>query len=346
MVNSSISKFHARVTFYSGLAGRVKMVVFRWVIPLILAVASSVDSRHDRPPVAQHGSNNPYDEEEANKIAMLINELDEDDEQNLWEWSGLFEGDILLDPSNGRNVILDETKRWPKGIVPVYIAENNFADKGKQVIREALKVISKKTCIKFRRYREEDTSWVVFRSNASGCWSSVGMYPGGQTVNLQKPSCVRRNIVIHEVLHALGFWHQQSASNRDDYVRILWENIIPKHKKNFKRYNTSIITDFGIEYDYDSIMHYSAKAFSNNKKPTIEPLQPDVVLGKRKGLSKKDIAKVQHMYQSRCSERKNHETNDESHTSSSEQDPSNSLVRCSLFSARLESFRRRSQQRY
>jgi len=29
------------------------------------------------------------------------------------------------------------------------------------------------------------------------------------------------------LLHALGFYHQQSARERDDYVTINWENIIP-----------------------------------------------------------------------------------------------------------------------
>jgi hypothetical protein len=33
--------------------------------------------------------------------------------------------------------------------------------------------------------------------------------------------------IIHELLHALGFYHQQSATERDDYVRINWNNIEP-----------------------------------------------------------------------------------------------------------------------
>jgi hypothetical protein len=37
------------------------------------------------------------------------------------------------------------------------------------------------------------------------------------------------------LLHALGFYHQQSATERDDFVTILWENIEPGNVSVFKR---------------------------------------------------------------------------------------------------------------
>lgn len=37
--------------------------------------------------------------------------------------------------------------------------------------------------------------------------------------------CDTKAVVQHELLHALGFYHEQSRSDRDDYVKIWWDQI-------------------------------------------------------------------------------------------------------------------------
>ena len=60
---------------------------------------------------------------------------------------------------------------------------------------------------------------------ASGCWAYVGKQGGEQVVNLTPPGCMEEEHITHEVLHSLGFYHEQNRPDRDQHVRILEENI-------------------------------------------------------------------------------------------------------------------------
>lgn len=42
-------------------------------------------------------------------------------------------------------------------------------------------------------------------------------------------------------------------------------------ENNFEKAQSSLIDNQGVGYDYRSVMHYSANAFSKNGQPTIDP---------------------------------------------------------------------------
>ncbi|XP_054289680.1 zinc metalloproteinase nas-15-like [Macrosteles quadrilineatus] len=215
---------------------------------------------------------------------------------NIWELSGQYEGDIMMEgDGEGRNAVQDKAKLWPGAVVPYYIDTDDFDKEDRKIIRGAVKNIESETCIQFRPYKDGDDAYVVVRGDRDGCWSYVGRKDGGQTLNLSE-KCVRHGVAVHEFLHALGLHHQQSSHDRDDYVTIHWDNIESDHKHNFDKYNSSTVTDHGVGYDYESIMHYSAYAFSRNDQMTITPKDKKAKIGQRKTLSDKDIAKLNTMY--------------------------------------------------
>ncbi|CAL8110684.1 unnamed protein product [Orchesella dallaii] len=71
------------------------------------------------------------------------------------------------------------------------------------------------------------------------------------------------------MLHALGFHHEHGRPDRDDYIDILWQNVIPGMEHAFQKYSWNEVTAFGVAYNTKSIMHYDNYAFSNEGQPTI-----------------------------------------------------------------------------
>ncbi|KAM4618126.1 embryonic protein UVS.2-like [Discoglossus pictus] len=187
--------------------------------------------------------------------------------------------------------------RWSKnsnGIVNVpYTISTSYDAYSVSVITDAMKDFATLTCVRFIP-RTVEPDYVQITSG-SGCWSYVGKIGGPQVVSLQSGSCIQRGVVQHELDHVLGFYHEQSRSDRDDYVNIMTANIIPSNLANFDKMVTN---NLGLEYDYSSVMHYGRYDFSIGAGlPTIIPKpDPTVNIGQRYGLSNLDISKINKLY--------------------------------------------------
>ncbi|XP_062452633.1 astacin-like metalloendopeptidase [Rhea pennata] len=146
----------------------------------------------------------------------------------------------------------------------------------------------------------QDTCWQLMEMcpqmmDVPECFSSVGRAGGMQMLSLA-PACLRRGkgVALHELMHLAGFWHEHSRADRDDYIRISWDHILPGFEGNFMKSRTSNML---VGYDYSSVLHYSRYAFSRSGAPTITPLRPPTApLGQRRELSASDAARVNRLY--------------------------------------------------
>ncbi|XP_055490290.1 meprin A subunit beta [Leucoraja erinacea] len=206
----------------------------------------------------------------------------------------LIEGDIRHDPTIDRSAISDDKYRWPKTI-PYYL-EDSLDVNAKGVILKAFEQYRLKSCIDFKPWTGEVNYISVFQG--SGCWSSVGNHRVGEQKLSIGERCERIATIEHEFLHALGFWHEQSRPDRDDYVKIMWDRIDNGKEHNFNKYDDKVSNSQNIPYDYTSVMHYSSTAFNNGTQPTIVTKIAEFsnVIGQRMEFSDYDLQKLNRLY--------------------------------------------------
>lgn len=77
---------------------------------------------------------------------------------------------------------------------------------------------------------------------------------------------LQKGIIIHEMGHAIGFQHEQTRPDRDGFVYINTANIQSGVEYNFMRYSSNQVNNYGVDYDYTSVMHYSQYVSTNRRR--------------------------------------------------------------------------------
>lgn len=203
--------------------------------------------------------------------------------------------------SRGRRAATSRPERvWPHGIIP-FVVNGNFTGSQKAIFRQAMRHWEKHVCVTFVERTDED-SYIVFTYRPCGCCSYVGRRgAGSQAISIGK-NCDKFGIVVHELGHVIGFWHEHTRPDRDEHVTIIRDNIQPGQEYNFLKMEPEEVNYLEETYDFDSIMHYARNTFSRGiNLDTIEPrykvngVKPSI--GQRTRLSAGDIAQARKLYQ-------------------------------------------------
>ena len=235
-------------------------------------------------------------DDEMTKLSLNF-EVMGNNSENTPVRQGLFQGDIILindKPGAASKIAPDKfitTSKWTNGIIPVAIHPDT--PNRDHIIDAMAYVMSKIPSINFRSVEVQDGSiidenYLVFYPSDNNCASGLGMEGGVQYIIV--PSWCQTGSLVHEIGHTLGLWHEQTRCDRDQHIRIVWDNIREEWKSQFTSLcNSDDPSDspasFG-DYDLCSIMHYP----TNGVTAAIDPNQPIMIpLQEPQGCSVDDI---------------------------------------------------------
>ncbi|XP_078489165.1 zinc metalloproteinase nas-6-like [Ciona intestinalis] len=190
----------------------------------------------------------------------------------------------------------DYTDDLGEFIIP-YETSEYLSSAEKKEITQAIDEINDNTCLQFlpRKSNDSKEHYIRFEWDEV-CSSAVGKTGGAQEVILSQ-ECSTKGGVLHELMHTLGFLHEHNRPDRDQYINIEWENIIPEKRSRFNKWQVTeggVLNDF--PYDVTSVTHYDSFAFSNNGEPTITGLDGFPLPTQNTNLSVLDIDKINHVY--------------------------------------------------
>ncbi|KAK6745085.1 hypothetical protein RB195_011661 [Necator americanus] len=123
----------------------------------------------------------------------------------------------------GRNAIRQAYRRWPNGEIP-YTLSSQYGAYSRSVIAKAMQEYHDKTCVRFvPRDVSRHVDYIYIHPD-DGCYSLVGKTGGRQPLSLDS-GCIQVGTIVHELMHAVGFFHEQSRQDRDEYIEIVWRNV-------------------------------------------------------------------------------------------------------------------------
>lgn len=217
---------------------------------------------------------------------VVLGELSEEQQKE-----NKFKGRLLKDKP-------PKSKLWPSSEVPFGFNEG-FPEELKTEVLKAIKYFNGETVMEFVPVDvEHDEDAVVFKfREGAPCSSYLGRVGGFQPVYLRS-SCSSQD-VIHELMHVLGFVHEQQREERDRHMKVLWENIEETFQYNFSILPDSMVHQYQgsvFNISLESVMMYHDDAFAKKGRRSLKSLSSDKISPISSGLADIDKERLELLY--------------------------------------------------
>jgi hypothetical protein len=208
----------------------------------------------------------------------------------------IIQGDLVVGAPTDPNaeergyVAMPTVDLWPSNVIPYFIQPNV---KNPERVLEALQMFQG-TGVQFVPYTDQADA-LVFEDSTGICKSYVGRIGGKQPIWI--PLGCEATEVAHEVMHALGFVHEQNRADRDQFIEVKEDAIKEEFKNNFDLLPASMMKLSGLDqFDFESIMMYPPTMFAKSSAPTMVPKNPRQEIRPGFVLSEKDKARIRRAF--------------------------------------------------
>lgn len=202
----------------------------------------------------------------------------------------------------GPNSTYKTPYKWPNGQV-YYTFDSSVTTSSRQAVRRAMDELEAAANLRFVQASSYAGRTVLkFKNHSSRNYvTQIGMMPNvNPFLTMYQPVYIQswsHGILLHEIMHTLGYHHEQNRPDRDNYVRINWSCINSDWKDQYKKVDGAKTYS---AYDFESVMHYSSYASSIGpcQQITVLPAYAHMQskLGQRRGLSCGDALGLVRVY--------------------------------------------------
>ena len=183
-------------------------------------------------------------------------------------------------------------RKWPNSTIVYRIS--GLSSSVRSELQKSFNEWTSKTNVRFKE-RTNESNYVTISSSGSNSNSGVAtLGVNGSRGFIRLGTRATAVVIIHEIGHTLGYIHEQNRSDRDNFIRINFNNIQDNAVDQFFKSNSaSLVTS---QFDINSTMMYGSYTFSKNGLPTITDLNGNILPSRQARISSLDIQGTNSIY--------------------------------------------------